>query len=70
MMTGAAGGGRSPGTAGTAALQGNSGQRMFELMIGVAAAVAFPVAAIMVQQGRERRRNRKAGRRRNDKIRL
>jgi type II secretory pathway pseudopilin PulG len=43
---------------------------MFELMIGVAAAVAFPVAAIMVQQGRERRRNRKAGRRRNDKIRL
>ena len=43
---------------------------MFELMIGVGAALAFPVVAIMVHQRRDRARNRKAGRRRNDKIRL
>ena len=43
---------------------------MFELMIGVGAALAFPIVAIVVHQRRERFRNRKAGRRRNDKIRL
>jgi hypothetical protein len=43
---------------------------MFELMVGIGAAIAFPVIAIVVHQRRDRIRNRKAGRRRNDKIRL
>ncbi len=43
---------------------------MFELTIGLLAALAFPVIAVIVHQQRDHRRNRKAGRRRNDKIRM
>jgi hypothetical protein len=43
---------------------------MFGLMIGVGAALAFPVVVMLVHQRRDRIRNRRAGRRRNDKIRL
>jgi hypothetical protein len=43
---------------------------MFGFLIGVGAAVAFPIVAVIVHQGRDRRRNRRAGRRRTDKIRL
>jgi hypothetical protein len=40
------------------------------LMIGAGAALAFPIVAVVVHQQRDRRRNRKMGRRRNDKIKL
>lgn len=43
---------------------------MFGLIIGVVTAVAFPIVAVMVHQSRDRMRNRRAGRRRTDKIRL
>jgi len=43
---------------------------MFELAVGLVAALAFPIIAIAVHQGRDTRRNRRAGRRRNDRIRL
>jgi hypothetical protein len=40
------------------------------LSLGIAAAAAFPIVALVVHQRRERRRNRKMGTRRTDKIRL
>jgi hypothetical protein len=40
------------------------------LAAGVAAAVLFPIIAVSVHTRRERRRNRKAGSRRTDKIHL
>jgi hypothetical protein len=43
---------------------------MLGLIFGVGAAVAFPILAVMVHQRRDRMRNRRAGRRRTDKIRL
>ena len=43
---------------------------MFELAIGLVAAVAFPIVAIVVHQQRDFLRNRRAGRRRTDRIRL
>jgi hypothetical protein len=43
---------------------------MVELGIGLAAAVAFPILAIIVHQKRDSARNRRAGRRRNDRIKL
>jgi hypothetical protein len=43
---------------------------MPELAIGVVAALLFPILAIIVHQKRESGRNRRNGRRRNDKIKL
>ncbi|HEY0150022.1 MAG TPA: hypothetical protein VGB70_13600 [Allosphingosinicella sp.] len=43
---------------------------MLQLGIGIAAAIAFPILAIIVHQQRDSRRNRRAGRRRNDRIQL
>jgi hypothetical protein len=43
---------------------------MFELAIGLGAALLFPIAAIIIHQKRDVRRNRRNGRRRNDKIKL
>jgi hypothetical protein len=43
---------------------------MFELTIGVVAALLFPIVAVVIHQKRDVRRNRRAGRRRNDKIKL
>jgi len=40
------------------------------LAVGVAAALSFPLVVVAVHARRERRRNRKLGTRRNDKIRL
>jgi hypothetical protein len=40
------------------------------LAIGISAAVAFPVLVVAAHGRRERRRNRKLGTRRTDKIRL
>lgn len=40
------------------------------LAVGVAAAALFPIVAVTVYARRDRRRNRKAGARRTDKIRL
>lgn len=40
------------------------------LSLGVVAAAAFPIVALVVHRRRERRRNRKLGTRRTDKIRL
>ncbi len=40
------------------------------LALGVAATLTFPVVAVIVHQRRDRRRNKKAGVRRTDKIRL
>lgn len=40
------------------------------LAIGVAATITFPVMAVLIHRRRERRRNRKAGVRKTDKIRL
>jgi len=40
------------------------------LAVGVAAAVLFPLAAVSLHARSERRRNRKAGARRTDKIKL
>lgn len=40
------------------------------LSIGVAAAIIFPIAALVVHQRRDRRHNRRMGTRRTDKIRL
>ena len=40
------------------------------LSLGVAAAAVFPIIALIVHQRRERRRNRRMGMRRTDKIRL
>jgi hypothetical protein len=40
------------------------------LSIGVAAAIMFPIAALIVHQRRDRRHNRRMGTRRTDKIRL
>jgi hypothetical protein len=40
------------------------------LTLGVTAALAFPVVAIVVHRRRERRRNRRMGMRRTDKIQL
>jgi Na+(H+)/acetate symporter ActP len=40
------------------------------LAVGVAAALSFPIVVVAVHGRRERRRNRKMGTRRNDKIRL
>jgi Na+(H+)/acetate symporter ActP len=40
------------------------------LAVGVAAALSFPIVVVAVHGRRERRRNRKMGSRRNDKIRL
>ena len=41
---------------------------MFELIVGVLAALAFPVVAVSVYHRREAWRNRKAGVRRTQKI--
>jgi hypothetical protein len=43
---------------------------MFELAIGLGAALLFPIAAIIIHQKRDVVRNRRNGRRRNDKIKL
>jgi hypothetical protein len=43
---------------------------MFELAIGLVAALLFPILVILVHQRRESRRNRRAGRRRTDGIRI
>jgi hypothetical protein len=40
------------------------------LGIGVAAAILFPIGALIVHQRRERRHNRRMGSRRTDKIQL
>lgn len=40
------------------------------LIAGVIAATAFPIAVVIAQRRRERIRNRKAGRRKTQKIRL
>ena len=40
------------------------------LAIGVSAAIAFPVLVVVAHGRRERRRNRKMGTRRTDKIKL
>jgi Na+(H+)/acetate symporter ActP len=40
------------------------------LAVGIAAAALFPILAVGVYARRDRRRNRKAGARRTDKIRL
>jgi len=40
------------------------------LSLGIVAAAAFPIVALVVHQRRERRRNRKMGTRRTEKIRL
>ncbi|MFL6858146.1 MAG: hypothetical protein ACJ8DZ_01115 [Allosphingosinicella sp.] len=40
------------------------------LSVGVAAAILFPIAALIVHQRRERRHNRRMGGRRTDKIKL
>ena len=40
------------------------------LAIGLAAAVLFPIVAVGIHARRDRRRNRKAGARRTDKIHL
>jgi hypothetical protein len=40
------------------------------LSLGVVAAATFPIVALIVHQRRERRRNRKMGMRRTEKIRL
>ena len=43
---------------------------MLELAIGVGAALLFPIAVIVIHQKRDVSRNRRNGRRRNDKIKL
>jgi hypothetical protein len=43
---------------------------MVELTIGLVAALVFPIVVILVHQKRDMVRNRRAGRRRNDKIKL
>lgn len=43
---------------------------MFGLAVGIGAALLFPVIAVAVYQGRERRHHRRMGRRKTDKIRL
>ena len=43
---------------------------MLELAFGVVAALLFPVVAIVIHQKRDVSRNRRNGRRRNDKIKL
>ncbi len=43
---------------------------MFELAIGLVAALMFPIVVIIVHQRRDVLRNRRAGRRRNDRIRM
>jgi hypothetical protein len=40
------------------------------LLFGAGAALAFPIAVLIAHRSRERRRNRRAGTRRTDKIRL
>ena len=44
--------------------------RMPYLLAGIGAAIAFPIIALIVHQRADRRRNRRASRRRTDKIRL
>jgi hypothetical protein len=43
---------------------------MTELALGLVAALLFPILAVVVHQKRESWRNRRAGRRRNDRIQL
>lgn len=43
---------------------------MFELILGILAALAFPLIAVSVYHRREARRNRKAAVRRTQKIKL
>jgi hypothetical protein len=43
---------------------------MVALSLGVAAALLFPLAAMVVHQRRDRRHNRRMGGRRTEKIRL
>lgn len=43
---------------------------MFELIVGILVALAFPVVAVSVYHRREARRNRKAGVRKTQKIKL
>jgi hypothetical protein len=45
-------------------------EEIVALSIGVAAAILFPIVALIVHQRRERRHNRRMGGRRTDKIRL
>jgi hypothetical protein len=40
------------------------------LIAGIVAAAAFPLAAMLAYRQREKRRNRKAGKRRTEKIKL
>ena len=43
---------------------------MTGLIVGVAAALTFPVAVLLIYSHREKAHNRRAGRRRTQKIRL
>lgn len=45
-------------------------EEVIALTLGVGAAVAFPIVAIIVHRRRERRHNRRMGIRRTDKIKL
>ena len=45
-------------------------EEILALTVGVGAALAFPIVAIIIHRRRERRHNRKMGMRRTDKIKL
>jgi hypothetical protein len=45
-------------------------EEILALSVGIGAAVAFPIIAIIIYRGRERRHNRRMGVRRTDKIKL
>ena len=45
-------------------------EEILALAVGVGAAVAFPIIAIIIHRRRERRHNRRMGVRRTDKIKL
>ena len=45
-------------------------EEILALSVGVGAAVAFPIIAIIIHRRRERRHNRRMGVRRTDKIKL
>jgi len=45
-------------------------EEILALTVGVGAALAFPIVAIIIHRRRERRHNRKMGTRRTDKIKL
>ena len=45
-------------------------EEILALTVGVGAALAFPIVALIVHRRRERRHNRRMGMRRTDKIKL